>query len=70
MGAGVAVEPGSWGRQDALDPQEHAAVILEVCGGNLREAQNICRSNLLLGDPEKANYWRTVLRALNKSANA
>jgi hypothetical protein len=45
-------------------------VILEVCGGNLREAQNICRSNLLLGDPEKANYWRTVLRALNKSGNA
>ena len=60
----------TWGRQDAISPQEHAAVILEVCGGDLREAQDTCFSNVILGDPTRSRYWCEVLRSLRRTGSA
>jgi hypothetical protein len=46
------------------DPQEHAAVVLEVCSGNLNEAQEICMTNMLANRVQGFNYWKSVLAAL------
>jgi len=58
-----------WSPDTAIDPIEHAAVVLEVCEGNLGEAQELCFNNILL-DPQKSNYWRLVLGTLCSSGHA
>lgn len=60
----------TWGRQDVISPQEHAGVMLEVYGGNLREAQDACFTNLILGDPRQSHYWCEVLRSLRETGSA
>lgn len=46
------------------DPHEHAAVVLEVCSGNLNEAREICMTNMLANRACGYDYWKSVLRAL------
>jgi hypothetical protein len=47
-----------------IDASEHAKVLRQVCGGNIRQASEICLDNLMLGDPRQANYWAAVWHAL------
>jgi hypothetical protein len=46
------------------DPTEHAAVVLEVCSGNLSEAREICITNMMANRACGHEYWKQVLRAL------
>jgi hypothetical protein len=55
---------------DAISPQEHAAVLLEVYRGDRAQAQEACLINLVLGDPRQGSYWCEVLRALQNRGNA
>jgi hypothetical protein len=62
-------EPRMWDPNGPIEPAEHAAVILEVCGGDLDEARAVCISNML-GDCWRSGYWELVLNGLFSGGTA
>jgi hypothetical protein len=52
-----------------INATEHAVVILEVCGGDLEQAREVCLTNML-GDQTRIAYWQSVFTTLTSGGTA
>lgn len=58
-----------WNPNGPIEPTEHAAVILEVCGGDLDQAREVCITNMI-GDWRRIAYWESVFSGLISGGTA
>jgi hypothetical protein len=56
--------------QGRPDPVEQAAVLVEVCNGDLEQAQEFCVINIFFGNPREEEYWYRALQSLRNTGKA
>jgi hypothetical protein len=56
-------EPEMWDANGPIKAAEHAGIILEVCGGDLDQAREVCVTNMI-GDLKHLAYWQSVFNTL------
>ena len=57
-------------KQGRPDPVEQAAVLVEVCNGDLEQAQEFCVINIFFGNPREEEYWYRALQSLRNTGKA
>ena len=67
---GGDVKHETWKCLGRPDPVEQAAVLVEVCNGDLEQAQEFCVINIFFGNPREEEYWYRALQSLRNTGKA